>query len=116
MSMKPFTAVSSCLAFAAALVLADSVDAQTRNVARDLAATCATCHGTGGNSVGNVPPSLAGRPRAELVQMMMDFKTGKRPATVMHRQARGYTDEQIRLLSEYLSSLKPEPARIPSRP
>src|SRR5688572_17028867 len=62
------------------------------NAGRDLAANCFTCHGTNGNSVQGVPPSLAGRDRAELFQAMKDFQSGKRPATIMHQQAKGYTD------------------------
>ncbi len=59
---------------------------------RDLAATCFTCHGTDGHSVGGVPPSLAGQNKNYLLQQMKDFKAGKRPATIMHQNAKGYTD------------------------
>jgi len=89
--------------------------AQDKNAARDLAASCFTCHGTNGNSVGNVPPSIAGRDRAELVQMLQDFKTGKRPATIMHQQAKGYTDEQLAAIAGYFAAQKPAPVRVPSK-
>jgi sulfide dehydrogenase cytochrome subunit len=82
---------------------------------RDLAASCFTCHGTNGNSVGNVPPSLAGRDRGELVRMLQDFKTGKRAATIMHQQAKGYTDEQLEIIAGYFAAQKPAPARSPSK-
>ena len=85
------------------------------NAGRDLAANCFTCHGTNGNSVQGVPPSLAGRDRAELFQTMKDFQSGKRPATIMHQQAKGYTDAQLQLISAYLAGLKPAPARTPSK-
>ena len=84
--------------------------------ARTLAANCFTCHGTDGNSVGNVPPSLAGRPSAELVQIMKDFQSGKRPATIMHQMARGYTDEQLQAIGAYFASVKPAPAAAPAKP
>jgi sulfide dehydrogenase cytochrome subunit len=96
--------------YAVALIaagLAAPVWAQDPNVARGLAATCFTCHGTDGRSVGGIPPSLAGQSRDYLVQQMKDFKAGKRPATVMHQQAKGYTDEQIELMAGYFSGLKP---------
>lgn len=80
-----------------------------------LAAACFTCHGTNGNSVGNVPPSIAGRDRTELFQMMKDFQSGKRPATIMHQQAKGYTDAQLQLIAAYFASVKPEAARGPSK-
>jgi len=35
-----------------------------------------------------------------------DFKTGKRPATIMHQLAKGYTDEQIDALAAYFSAQK----------
>ena len=104
---------------AAALMLSLSAvgaAAQTANAGRDLAADCFTCHGTNGNSVGGVPPSLAGRSSAELLQIMKDFQTGKRPATIMHQHAKGYTDGDLALITAYLSTLKPETARVPSRP
>lgn len=89
--------------------------AQHPNAGRDLAANCFTCHGTNGNSVQGVPPSLAGRDRAELFQAMKDFQSGKRPATIMHQQAKGYTDAQLQLISAYLAGLKPAPPRTPSK-
>jgi len=89
--------------------------AQDRSIARSLAATCSTCHGTDGRSVGGVPPSLAGRDKGELLQTMKDFKTGKRPATVMHQQAKGYSDEQLELISNYFSGVTPgAPAAAPA--
>ncbi len=77
----------------------------TNTTGRSLAATCFTCHGTDGRSVGNNPPSLAGRKKGELVQEMMEFKTGKRPATIMHQHAKGYTDAQIEQIAAYFASV-----------
>ena len=92
-----------------------AVFAQDGNTGRDLAATCFTCHGTNGNSVGDVPPSLAGRDRAELFQAMKDFKSGERPATMMNQQAKGYTDQQLQQITAYISTLKAAPARLPPK-
>ena len=69
---------------------------------RNLAAQCATCHGTNGNSVAEVP-SLAGQPAATTVQKMKDYRDGKLPASIMHQLAKGYTDEQILLMADYFS-------------
>lgn len=100
-----------CAGLALAAAVAVPVAAQDQaTYARSLAATCATCHGTDGRSVGGVPPSLAGRDKGELLQTMKDFKAGKRPATVMHQQAKGYTDEQFELIAGYFASMKPGPA------
>ena len=78
--------------------------------ARSLAATCFTCHGTDGRSVGGVPPSLAGQNRDYLLQQLMAYKAGKRPATIMHQHAKGYTDDQLALIAGYFASVKPASA------
>lgn len=83
--------------------------------ARGLVSACFTCHGTDGRSVGGIPPSLAGQNRNYLLQAMKDFKAGKRPATIMHQQAKGYTDEELELIATYFSRVKPAPAAaVPS--
>ncbi|HYH42338.1 MAG TPA: cytochrome c [Burkholderiales bacterium] len=90
--------------------------AQDTGAGRALAAACFTCHGTDGNSVGGVPPSLAGRPSAELFQMMKDFQAGKRPATIMHQQAKGYSDAQLQSITAYFAAVKPGAARPAAKP
>ena len=71
---------------------------------QSIAATCAMCHGTEGRAVNNSPvASLAGRPKAEFVQSMSQFKAGQRPATIMHQIAKGYSDEEIAALGEYFA-------------
>jgi len=80
------------------------------NLGRDLAAACANCHGTNGASRGGMP-GLAGRDPDELARLMQDFRAGKRPATVMHQIARGYTDEQVQAIAAYLAAQKPGDAK-----
>lgn len=75
--------------------------------ARGLAATCFTCHGTDGRSVDGIPPSLAGQNRDYLLQQMREFRSGKRPATIMHQHALGYTDEQLALIAGYFAGIAP---------
>ncbi len=79
---------------------------QDPNLARNIAAGCANCHGTNGVSLGGVPP-LAGQPKADIVRKMQDFKAGRTPATVMPQLAKGYTDEQIDLLAGWFAAQKP---------
>jgi cytochrome c553 len=50
--------------------------------------------------------SLAGKPKDDLVQKMMDFKSGKKPATLMHQLSKGYSDQQIEQLADYFAALK----------
>ena len=92
---------------------AASAQAQDPNAARALAATCFTCHGTDGRSVGGVPPTIAGQSKTMLLQSMKDFRDGKRPATIMHQLAKGYTDEQIDAIAGYFANVKSVPAKPP---
>ena len=71
-----------------------------------LAANCANCHGTLGTAQGAMP-SLAGQQKTNIVEQMRAFRDGKRPATIMHQLAKGYTDEQIELIAEFFSRQKP---------
>jgi cytochrome c553 len=80
--------------------------AQDNAAARSLAATCANCHGTEGRSASTEVISLAGLPKDLIVQRMSEFKNGKRPATVMHQLAKGYTDQQIELMAGYFAAQK----------
>jgi cytochrome subunit of sulfide dehydrogenase len=94
----------------AAALLAVPAQAQDPNQARSLAATCFTCHGSDGRSVGSVPPSLAGMNKDYLLQQMKDFRDGKRPATIMHQHAKGYTDQQLEAIAGYFAGVKAGPA------
>jgi sulfide dehydrogenase cytochrome subunit len=76
-----------------------------RDLGRNLAATCANCHGTNGVSVGGIA-SLAGKPKEEIVRKMQEYKRGSQPATVMTQLARGYTDEQIDILAAWFAARK----------
>jgi len=69
------------------------------------AAACANCHGTMGKAEQGME-SLAGKDKDELLQKMLDFKSGKKPATIMHQLSKGYTDEQLQQLAAYFASLK----------
>jgi sulfide dehydrogenase cytochrome subunit len=71
-----------------------------------LAATCAACHGTGGDTKGQTLPPLSGQPQQALSASLHAFKTGARPSTIMAQIAKGYTDEQIELLAAYFAAQK----------
>ena len=74
---------------------------------RSLAATCANCHGTDGRAVqGSSVLPLAGLEKNYLVEQMKAFKSGARPATVMHQISKGYSDAQIDILAGYFAAQK----------
>lgn len=91
-------------ALAALLVGASpAIQAQATLAGRSLAATCTNCHGPSGHSHGEVA-SLAGVPAADILQALAEFKSGQRNATVMHQLAKGYTDEQLRLIAAFFAA------------
>lgn len=95
------------LAAAAAVALAAPLAmAQDAHLARNLAATCANCHGTNGAARGDMK-ALAGVNAEKLVAMMNDFRSGDQPATIMHQISKGYSDEQIRLIAGYFAAQQP---------
>ncbi len=70
-----------------------------------LAATCAACHGTQGNSI-HATPILAGLDSGYFITQMFAFKKGERSATIMHQHAKGLTEEEIIALAHYFSLQK----------
>jgi cytochrome c553 len=72
---------------------------------RAMAANCAACHGTNGRpSPGSTLPGLAGKPKEEFVMAMAQFKSGKKPATLMHQISKGYTDAEIDAMADHFSN------------
>lgn len=70
-----------------------------------LSNSCAACHGTDGKSPGAIP-SIHGKTAEFIAQALTEFRAGTRPSTVMGRHAKGYSDEEIKLIAEYFASLK----------
>lgn len=71
--------------------------------ARLLASQCFQCHGTDGHSQTGID-SLSGESEAELVEEMLEM-TYEMENDLMHYQARGYSEEQIRAIAAYIASL-----------
>jgi cytochrome subunit of sulfide dehydrogenase len=72
---------------------------------RTLAASCAACHGSNGNSA-STTPTLAGLEPTYFSTQMLAFKDGSRPATVMHHHAKGLNVGEINQLATYFSQQK----------
>lgn len=94
----------AALATGALLALsAAAASAQDMNLARNLAATCMTCHGPAGGAM----RSLLGLPADRIVASVNDYVAGRQPATVMHQIGKGYTEEQLRLIATWFAAQKP---------
>jgi cytochrome c553 len=88
----------------AATVLGFAQNAHALNdwQATNWASACFSCHGPDGRSEGGMP-AIASLSADVIYRAMIDFKSGARSATVMHRHARGYTDEQLRRIADAIA-------------
>ena len=70
---------------------------------RGLAATCANCHGTDGKGVENATmPVISHLNSEQIVTQLRAFKSGAREGTIMPQLAKGYTDEQMQSIANFL--------------
>ena len=65
---------------------------------------CGGCHGDKGQGMGPYP-ALAGKPEADLVKALKDFRSGS-TTSLMHGLAASLSDQDIENLAAYYASLK----------
>ena len=65
-----------------------------------LSASCEGCHGTDGHSPGSIP-DISGKSSEFIRINLEEFRSGNRTSTVMGRHVKGYTNEEILLISEH---------------
>lgn len=65
-------------------------------------AACSGCHPKSSGD-GLLPP-LAGRNAVEIAAAMDAFRSGKRPATVMDRIAKGFTDDEVAAIAAWYAA------------
>ena len=70
------------------------------------AAACAACHGQNGISLSPSWPTLAGQHEEYLVHALNQYRDGSRKDPVMSPMAAPLTDEDVKLLAKFYSSLK----------
>lgn len=80
-----------------------STPASEPSAGRLLAAQCSQCHGTDGHSLNDID-SLAGEGKGEIIEEMREMHADN-DVDIMVFQAKGYNDEQIQLLAEYLDTI-----------
>jgi cytochrome subunit of sulfide dehydrogenase len=69
------------------------------------AASCMACHGPDGKAEGT-GLSLFGRSADDLSGKLLGYKSGKLKATMMHQYTKGYSDEELRQIAQYIARLK----------
>jgi len=80
------------------------VQAQAQNASPQLlSASCAGCHGPNGHSPGAIP-SIYGRTPDSIAETLRGFRSGQRPATVMNRIAKGYSDAEIDAVAQEIAT------------
>jgi sulfide dehydrogenase cytochrome subunit len=73
-----------------------------------MAHTCAACHGTLGRLGDESFMPLAGMPASQFINTMVDFREGRRPATLMGHVAQGFSDAEIRAIAVFFAAVKPQ--------
>jgi cytochrome c553 len=68
------------------------------------ATSCSGCHSPGATA--SVIPRLYGRDAGDIATAMAGFRDGSRPATVMNRIAKGFTDDELRAIAAWLAAQK----------
>ena len=69
------------------------------------AASCSGCHAANARVATPVPP-IKGRSQADIADAMIEYKSGKRPGTIMDRIAKGFSDEEIRAIAAWYAGQK----------
>lgn len=81
----------------------DGVCAETAVRAEAIAMNCLSCHGESDSSAGITIPGLDRLERGELRQALLDFKYGGKPGTLMPRLAKGYSDDELAAVAEFIA-------------
>lgn len=68
------------------------------------AASCLGCHTIAAD--GNPVPALGSLTAEQIVTAMQAFRSGARPATVMDRVAKGFSDEETKAIAQWYARSK----------
>jgi len=84
---------------------------------QEVLAACLDCHGAQGQSLFPDVPSLGGQPAFYLTIQLMMFREKLRAIEPMTQMLRGFNDDDLRALANYIAKLPPpEPAGVPADP
>lgn len=88
-----------------AMLFAAATSAAPPPPGRLLASNCFQCHGTNGAGPGF--DNLAGKSARSIFEAMKELQASKEGEDIMSKHSRGYTDDQLNLLAEWLSLQSP---------
>ncbi|WP_398484280.1 c-type cytochrome [Tardiphaga sp.] len=89
----------------ATLVIASVSPALAASAPPPGATSCSGCHAAHG-AASSAMPRIHGRDASEIMDAMTSFHNGTRPATVMNRIAKGFSDDELRLIAAWLAEQK----------
>ena len=69
------------------------------------ASSCSGCH-PAARLVATPVPRLIGRDAAQIATAMAEFKSGKRPTTIMDRIAKGFTEDETKAIADWFAAQK----------
>jgi cytochrome c553 len=93
--------ILAALLFASAMPSADAASP----IPPPGASSCSGCH-PASKSVDTPVPRLVGHSPAEIEAAMLAFRAGQKPASVMDRIAKGFSDEEIKAIAAWYGAHK----------
>src|SRR5579862_3199648 len=90
----------ACRAFAVGILLWAGIAPAAAAEAPPGAASCSGCHAAKAG-VDTPVARLAGQDPAAMVAAMQAYRSGQRPATMMDRIAKGFSDDEIRAIAAW---------------
>lgn len=108
---RAMLAAGLAIGVSSAAFAADAPKLMSGASASMLANTCAGCHGTDGASQGPASPTIAGISTEYFEEMMEEFANGEVPSTIMGRIAKGYSEDEIKLMAKFFAEKPFIPAK-----
>jgi cytochrome subunit of sulfide dehydrogenase len=88
---------------ALAALLAAAAPPAARAASPPGASACRGCHAEAGRPDAAIP-SLHGQSAGGIAEAMRAYRAGERPASVMDRIARGFSDEEIQAIAAWIAA------------
>ena len=99
--------LASGLALAALAAFASAGPARAAQTFEERVTLCQACHGPTGQSAMPETPSIGGQPQFFVVAQLFLYKEGRRSNEAMTAVTKGFTNEDLRLFSAWVSKLPP---------